>query len=607
MLAFTLALAFVAGCAADAGQNWAPVQGHIMTAWAAEVSPDNARPEYPRPQMIRGEWQCLNGLWDYSIAAADTLQPGTPDGQILVPFCVESALSGVGRTLTAQDALWYSTTFKIPRKWDDRILLHFDAVDWDATVWLNGRELGRHTGGYDAFEFDITDFLVKGTQELTVKVLDATDNDFQPRGKQVSEPKGVWYTAVSGIWQSVWIEPVAASHITSYQALSDISTGTFNLSVSTTAPAGSEISATIDGRTAGAEVADDGTAQLAIAVADPRLWSPDSPALYDIDITLAENGKTADSVKGYGALREFGVVTDAQGHKRLALNGKALFQYGPLDQGWWPDGLYTAPTLEAMVSDIVRTKEHGFNMIRKHIKVEPATWYRACDELGIIVWQDMPCFADNSKNVWSQGKDVYDSGTDWPASPEAKANFLDELKRMVDQHSVFPCIGVWVPFNEGWSQFDTAETVEYLRSLDSTRLINHASGGNWISGGIGDILDSHHYPNPQMRIWDPELVNVLGEYGGIGWPVEGHLWQDNNWGYVKFDSTEKVTDEYVKYAEMLIPIVQEGCSAAVYTQTTDVEGEINGLMTYDREILKMDVSRVREANTNVIEAMNAVL
>ena len=611
--------------------DWAPAGDHIRTKWAAEVGPGNARPEYPRPQMIRKEWQSLNGLWNYAIApaapqpAADTLSPANPqpaaqaqaqaqaqdllsqmpqpEGQILVPFCVESALSGVGRTLTPDDALWYTTTFKVPRQWKDRVLLHFDAVDWDATVWLNGHELGRHTGGYDAFEFDVTPYLKKGRQQLTVRVQDATDNDFQPRGKQVSNPQGIWYTAVSGIWQSVWIEPVAASHITSCKALADISTGTFNLFVGTTAPAGAEVTATIDGKTATAPVIFGGIAQLPVKVDNPRLWSPDSPELYDIDLELSVNGRSSDKVRCYSAMRDFGIVTDSDGHRRLALNGEPVFQYGPLDQGWWPDGLYTAPTHEAMVSDIVRTKEYGFNMIRKHIKVEPATWYRACDELGMIVWQDMPSFADNRKNVWSQGIDVYDAGTDWPASPEAKANFRDELARIVAQHTCFPCIGVWVPFNEAWSQFDTRETVAYLHSLDPTRLINHASGGNWVSGGVGDILDSHHYPQPRMRIWDPDLVNVLGEYGGIGWPVEGHLWQENNWGYVEFDSTGKVTDEYVRFSEMLLPLVQEGCSAAVYTQTTDVEGEVNGLMTYDREILKLDVARVREANTKVINSL----
>lgn len=333
-----------------------------------------------------------------------------------------------------------------------------------------------------------------------------------------------------------------------------------------------------------------------------QLWSPDRPYLYDVSIAVKRDGKTIDAVKAYTAMRKISVMEGQDGHKRLALNNHILFQYGTLDQGWWPDGLYTAPTEAAMRYDIEMTKAYGFNMIRKHIKVEPATWYRACDELGMLVWQDMPCFASNNKNRWGQSDNAFDTGTDWPATPEIKANYYKEWGEIMSQLMKYPCIVVWVPFNEAWGQFDTEAVSTFTSRKDPTRLVNYASGGNWISGCPGEILDSHNYPYPKMRILDPGKVNVLGEYGGIGLPLEGHLWQqDQNWGYVKYDGPEAVTAQYVEYAKMLEDLVtRDGCSAAVYTQTTDVEGEVNGLMTYDRKVNKLEIARVKAANEEVI-------
>lgn len=586
--------------------TWAPAGDNIRTEWAAQVSPVNAHPEYPRPQMIRAEWKSLNGLWDYALTPKDAeAMPEESEGQILVPFCIESSLSGVGRTLSPDDALWYRTSFRVPSSWRrGRLLLHFEAVDYSTEVWVNGQAVGSHTGGYTAFDFDIAPYLVKGRQqELLVKVKDATDDDFQPRGKQVSHPSGIWYTAVSGIWQSVWIEPAPKTNIRDYTAVSDIDEGTVSVRVQ------------VEGAQMGdmVEVAMEDSPKVTVPVGEEAiikphkvyLWSTDDPQLYDMTITVVRNGAVIDAVEGYTAMRKISVMTDADGHKRMALNNHILFQYGPLDQGWWPDGLYTAPTHEAMVHDLKMTKEYGFNMIRKHIKVEPATWFRACDELGILVWQDMPSFADNQKNHWSQGDDVYDAGTDWPATQAAKDNYYKEWSEIMDQHMKYPCIVMWVPFNEAWSQFDTREVCAFTKSKDPSRLVNQASGGNWVSDCPGEILDSHYYPQPQMRILDPDKVNVLGEYGGIGLPLEGHLWQEGrNWGYIKYETSEAVTDQYVEYTEMLKTLVtRDGCSAAVYTQTTDVEGEVNGLMTYDRRVNKLDVERVRAANQSVIDLL----
>ena len=596
-------------------QDWAPAGDRIRTRWAEEVTPSDVHKEYPRPQMVRPEWKSLNGLWEYSITGRAESRPDTFDGRILVPFAVESSLSGVGRKLTADDALWYKTTFKVPGSWKGRrLMLNFEAVDWRADVFVNNVLVGTHTGGYTHFSFDVTPYLNGGTNTLVLKVQDATDNDLQPRGKQVSSPKGIWYTAVSGIWQSVWIEPVAKSHITDYDVVSDIKAGTVDVTVCTEgAQEGDVVKVALreggigystESGVEGPVVAEGrmvpgGT--ITLNVKDPHLWSPDSPYLYGLDLQILRNGKTVDKVRSYTAVREVGAYIKNKNTKLMGLNGEAIFQFGPLDQGWWPDGLYTAPTDEALEFDIRKTKDFGFNMIRKHVKVEPARWYYHCDRLGMIVWQDMPSFSDNGKNVW--GMYYYGEGTDFPATKAAKANYYKEWGEIIGQLKKFQCIAVWVPFNEAWSQFDTREVVAFTYSCDPTRLVNQSSGGNW-EEGVGDILDNHHYPWPAMRMWDKAMINVMGEYGGIGFPVEGHLWQsDRNWGYVQYKSGDDVLKEYEVFAENLMLIIRQGCSAAVYTQTTDVEGEVNGLMTYDREIIKMDEARLREVNLKVIASM----
>ena len=604
LLGLALALSMAASCAnAPANENvqWKPAGDRIMTQWADDVDPSNVLPEYPRPQMMRENWLNLNGMWDYAISAKDASKPDVYDGQILVPFAVESALSGVGRTLTADDALWYSREFTVPKQWkDQRILLNFGAVDWKTEVYVDGKLAGEHVGGYDPFSFDITDLLSKGKKHnLTVKVLDQTDAWYQPHGKQIMNPHGIWYTPVSGIWQTVWMEPVPETYIKSFSAVPDVPGAKLAMDVKVENMQPGDICRVqmYDGEF----LAGEGNGYKdAVWVTNPKLWTPENPFLYDLKIMIIRKGQIIDEIKGYAAMREISVARDADGHKRMLLNGEPVFQYGPLDQGWWPDGLYTAPTDEALAFDIIKTKEFGYNMIRKHVKVEPARWYYHCDRLGMLVWQDMPS-TTYGDNEW--GNHEYNTGTDSKITQEGKDNYYKEWGEIINDFKIFPSIVVWGPFNEAWGQFDTDEVVKFTREQDPSRLVNYASGGNFEKCS-GDILDLHNYPDPEMYLYDPEYVNVLGEYGGIGLPVEGHLWQtDKNWGYIQYKNGDDVLKAYEGYAEELIELIRKGFAAAVYTQTTDVEGEVNGLMTYDRKVVKMDAERLAKINRTVIESM----
>jgi len=599
-----LVLAIVAlGLCLSVQAAWKPAEGPLLTKWARDVSPDNAHGEYPRPQMVRRDWLNLNGLWDYAIRPRNEGKPAQFDGPILVPFAVESALSGVMKPVGPDNRLWYRRTFEVPkgRRWvmqGRRILLHFGAVDWDATVWVNGREVGRHRGGYDPFTFDITDTLKdSGKQEIVLSVWDPTDAGNQPRGKQVRKPHGIMYTAVTGIWQTVWIEPVNSFYIRSLEITPDVDAGTLKLKAHIEGDVPSSgtyrIMAHVPGqrklRPRPTGMADGAIGEeLEIPVPNPKLWTPEAPHLYDLKIMLGEkvrettgdHGKTVDwesvdAVDSYFAMRKISLEKDESGINRLFLNGKPLFQYGPLDQGWWPDGLYTAPTDEALRYDVEATKRLGMNMARKHVKVEPARWYYWCDKLGLLVWQDM-----------ASGNNRTD---------EAKEQFELEWTRVINAFRNHPSIVMWVPFNEGWGQHDTPRIVELTKKLDPTRLVNNASG--WTDKKVGDVHDIHSYPGPAMPEVEENRAAVLGEFGGLGLPVRGHTWQnEKNWGYRSFTTREDLTDAYLALIHNLRSLIGSGLAAAVYTQTTDVEIEVNGLMTYDRAMIKMDADKVRAAN-----------
>ena len=553
--------------------------------------------------MERTAWKNLNGLWSYAVKPKGEAQPTKWDGEILVPFCIESSLSGVGKTLGDKNELWYNRTFTVPAQWKKQnVLLHFGAVDWKADVWVNDVKVGSHTGGYVPFSFDITQALKAGENKLTVRVWDPTDRGYQPRGKQVCNPDGIWYTPVSGIWQTVWLEPVAPMHIENLRILPNVDANTVTVTVqkSVECPAMMAEVKVLDGGKLVATARGINNEPVEVRMpADVKLWSPDSPFLYDLEVTIYKDGKPVDSVKSYAAMRKISTKRDDNGIVRMQLNNKDLFQFGPLDQGWWPDGLYTAPSYEAMIFDIDKTKEWGFNMIRKHIKVEPAAWYTYCDRKGIIVWQDMPSGDRNPE--WQMHQ--YFTGTELKRSAESEACYRKEWKEIMDFLYSYPCICTWVPFNEAWGQFKAPEIAEWTKQYDPSRLVNPASGGNFYH--CGDIVDLHNYPGPRMYLYDGERANVLGEYGGIGLALEGHLWQpDRNWGYVQFKNSKEVTDEYVKFGHELLKYIKQGFTAAVYTQTTDVEIEVNGVMTYDRKVMKMDEKRLRKMNDEIVNSLN---
>jgi hypothetical protein len=568
---------------------WQPANGPLMTKWASEVTPGNVHPEYPRPQMVRKEWLNLNGLWSYAIQPKDQPMPADFDGQILVPFPVESALSGVMKAVGEHNRLLYRRTFEIPRKWSNgRILLHFEAVEWDTTVWINGKQVGTHRGGYDPFTFDITDTLRKsGPPEIILSVWDPTDTGNQPRGKQVKHPNGIWYTAVTGIWRTVWLEPVPKAYIKSLRIVTDIDAEEVHVTATCSdATSGYNIEAQAeDGRLTKAKGQAKVGQEITLAIKKPKLWAPDSPSLYDLKLTLNDSqGKKVDTVTSYFGMRKIEVRKDEKGINRLFLNNKPLFQFGPLDQGWWPDGLYAAPTDAALRYDIEVLKRLGCNMMRKHVKVEPRRFYYWCDKLGLMVWQDMP-----SGDRFIGGNDP-----DIVRSEESAQQFELELKRVIDALRNHPSIIMWVPFNEGWGQYDTPRIVDLIKKHDPTRLVDNASG--WSDRRVGDVHDIHRYPGPAAPV-EEKRAAVLGEFGGLGLPIKGHTWQsEKNWGYRTYKTREELTDAYVALLENLRSLIGGGLTAAVYTQTTDVEIEVNGLMTYDRAIIKVDADKAAAAN-----------
>lgn len=588
--------------------DWKIVEGKIVTPWAENVNAAAPHPEYPRPQLVREKWANLNGLWNYAIVAkssSDT-KPDAFQGKILVPFAVESALSGVGKTVGKDSVLWYQKTLTLASKLKNQnILLHFGAVDWECDVFVNGKKAGSHKGGYDGFSIDITPFLVKGEkQDLAVRVWDPSSDGPQPRGKQIKNPNSIWYTPVTGIWQTVWIETVPTTYIAATKNTPDIDKESVTIkSVVKNSLAGDVVKVTaLDGASVVTEKEVSPEEDAVLNIKTPKLWSPETPHLYDLKITLIRKGKVLDEVKSYFAMRKISMKPDQNGIQRMLLNNKFVFQYGPLDQGWWPDGLYTAPTDEALKFDIVKTKEMGFNMIRKHVKVEPATWYRYCDQLGMLVWQDMP--SGDLGNRWEPNPGITGNETDRDRTPESENIYKTEWKAIMDATYNFPSIVVWVPFNEAWGQFKTEEITNWTMSYDPSRLVNSASGGNFHP--VGHIMDLHHYPAPVMPrpdLFGAKQVIVLGEFGGLGLPVDKHTWQQkDNWGYQSFKSKEELYKKYESFINSFEPLIKRGLSAAVYTQTTDVEVEINGLMTYDRKVIKMPEDKLKEIHSRLYNA-----
>lgn len=513
--------------------------------------------------MVRTSWINLNGLWDYAVRDSGAPAPDAYDGAILVPFPIESQLSRVTRAVTPVQRLWYHRRFTLsPQPPGRRWLLHFGAVDWDATVSVDGHRVGRHRGGYDPFSFDITDALKPGTtHELTVNVWDPTDAGEEPRGKQVLKPGSIWYTAVTGIWQTVWLESVPRTHVDDLSITPDVDAGLVRV---TAMAGGTATPVRVEVRAGDASVAvASGVTGRAVSIPIPhaRLWSPADPFLYHVRITVG-----GDSVGSYFGMRKIVVARDSSGALRLFLNNHPLFEYGTLDQGWWPDGLYTAPTEDARRNDFIVLKELGFNTMRKHVKVEPERWYYDADSMGVLIWQDMP-----------SGDIDSDSG---------RAEYRVELQRMLAALRNHPSIVMWVPFNEGWGQHDTRATAEWVKRTDPSRLVDDASG--WTDRGAGDVSDVHSYPGPEIPAADSTRARVLGEFGGLGFPVTGHTWVNrDNWGYVRYPTLDSLWSGYRDLLTKVRALEATGLAAAIYTQTTDVEVEVNGLMTYDRGVIKL--------------------
>ena len=579
-------------------RNMIPYQSPLITKWGAEVTEENVWTEHPRPQWSRGTWQNLNGQWDYAVTSvSEQKSPTEWAGRILVPFCLESKLGGANRLLDDNEALWYHRTFTAKSNGGNRTLLNFEAVDYRCKVYINGQKVGEHVGGNNPFSLDVTSAIKTGDNELVVRVEDETEG-WQLRGKQVLEPGGIWYTQVSGIWQTVWLEEVPQQHIEDLNITTDAANGTITVRPALSGQGRAKklvVRVTEDGRPV-AEASGD-VSEVRVDVPNAKLWSPVSPFLYQLEILLLDvNDKMIDKVSSYTGIRTVGKMRDARGHLRMTLNGKPILHLGPLDQGWWPDGLLTPPSDEAMLFDIEFLKAAGFNMIRKHIKVEPRRYYYHCDQLGMMVWQDQ---VSGGKNPPWTRMEVNPVDAEWPA--DAHQQFMLEFERMIESLDFHPSIVVWTPFNEAWGQHQTMEVGAWAVKRDPSRLINIASGGNFWP--VGDVADHHEYPHPNFPFDEnryKDFIQVVGEYGGHGFPTKGHMWQETDaiWGYGGLPkSLEELKDRYRISCERLAELKTKGIAAGVYTQTTDVEIEVNGLMTYDRKVIKIpaeDLKRFHE-------------
>jgi beta-galactosidase/beta-glucuronidase len=601
-------------------QNWKAVGGEMMSQWGKKVSPENVWQEYPRPQFERTEWKNLNGLWDYSLLKTNQSEPKRFQGKILVPFSFESPLSGVGKKITPEDKMWYKKSFSLPKNWDGKdVIINFEAVDYHCSVWVNDILVGSHKGGFDRFSFNITPYLkLKGNQKVVLSVEDATNFSSQPRGKQQINASGIYYTPVSGIWQTVWLEAVSPeAYLEEVKTTTDLDRSLVTLTPLANKALVSGYKVAVEVFFEGKKVTSGSTESneaLSLKINHPHLWSPDHPHLYTIKMSFANpNGKLIDRVESYFGMRKIS-LGDHKGVKYLFLNNEPLFHYGTLDQGWWPDGLLTPPSDEAMRYDIEMTKAMGFNMIRKHVKIEPDRWYYHCDQLGIMVWQDMPSYnrlalktpeemekTKNKDRIYNSLERIRVGQADLNRRSEDADQFERELRRMVNIHYNAPSIVMWVPFNEGWGQYDSCRITEFVKSLDPNRLVNPTSG--WTLRPCGDIYDIHTYHvNLTVPPTALDRATVIGEFGGIGFPIKENLWNPEmrNWGYQTYYSSEELLKNYIYKLDQIVQMKEKnGLSAAVYTQTTDVEGEINGLMTYDREVIKIPAQTLKELHQNL--------
>jgi len=562
--------------------KWQPQTPPLSTPWTAEVSPTHVLPEYPRPQLVRSRWLNLNGEWQFEAAVEGETPPvGQNLGKaILVPFPIESALSGIMRH---HDRMWYRRTFTIPSEWTgEHVLLNFGAVDWEATVYVNGQLVGSHRGGYDAFSLDITDQLNGGLNELIVNVYDPTNAANPPLGKQRLNGTGIWYTPASGIWQTVWLEPVPAAHITGLKLTPDLDQQAVQLLVSGEGLGAHTIEASVwHSSTLVASATGSVSSPMTISIPAPHLWSPDDPFLYDVQVDLKLGSTVVDHISSYFGMRKIGLERIDQ-YMRLLLNNQFVFQIGALNQGYWPDGIYTAPTDEALRFDLEQAKALGYNLVRLHMKVEPARWYYWADKLGLMVWQDMPAMRDGHT-----------------PSEEDRVQFEVELKEMIDERRNSPAIVMWVLFNESWGQYDTTRLTSLIKSWDPSRLVDSASG--WRDEGIGDVVDRHIYVEPAAPQPEANRASVLGEFGGLGLKIVGHTWGIVGYAYEWHTNGASLQDRYVSFIPHLQDLMHHsGLSAAVYTQLVDVEGERTGWLTYDRVVTKIDATALRAAHQNLI-------
>jgi len=587
--------------------NWFPINRHIKSEWAQNINPTKVYDVHPAPGLRRKEWKSLDGLWQFDIREKEAAAPQKYEKNILVPFAPESDISGVGVAISPDQEKWYKRQFFVPEEWSGKlILLHIGASDWETTVYINGEKVGLHRGGFDPIKLDITYFLKeKGQQDIALSIWDPTDHHHQPRGKQSTDPRGIWYTSVSGIWQSIWIEPAGTSYINDIQTTVDVDRSQAHFMVECKhALAGDHVRIAVEEDDNPRFIGDFGLDdKKSINIIEPKLWTPDNPFLYNFTVELIRDGAVMDRVQSYFGLRKISTKTDARGYQRIYLNDEPIFLLGVLDQGWWPGGLYTAPSPEAMNSDLLMIKKMGFNTVRKHVKVEPDLWYYYCDRAGLLVWQDMPNGDEHAK--WKPPSGI--DGVEIDRSFNSEAQYKLEFKSIINHLYDHPSIIYWTPFNEGWGQFKTVEITNWVKELDPTRIVGGPSGGNHFP--VGDTRDHHQYPGPALPTEEGQRALVLGEFGGLGYPVKGHTWNsdEDTWSYQQFQSARALEKGYAQLMEQLPDLMRNGLCAAIYTQLTDVENEVNGLLTYDRKVQKIKPSRLKRIHSDLLKTYSNIV